>query len=170
MVDSITKTLEDRLAKSRAKKTSLIARVIVINHLILGVLWFMLCLWIGDLEALKAIEKEIFKFLWAGQLLFARHHVDFLTITLPKDRGGLGLLLLFDQVRALLGKLIVWTLAKRPHALKTILQSHIRALPSSMGPLRFYMGILLLPNSPPPCLTYTHEHMQGLHLGSPSLC
>lgn len=82
MLASITKTLEDRLNKARFRQTSLIGEVIIINHLILGALWFMLCLWIGDPKALKAIEQMILQFLWAGKLFSTRHTVDFLMITL----------------------------------------------------------------------------------------
>lgn len=97
LMTSIAKTLEDRLNKAHSKKTSLIGWVVIINHLSLGTLWFMLCLWIGDPEVLKAIEKVIFQFLWVEQLFFARHRVDFLMVTLPKHQGGLGLLFLSDK-------------------------------------------------------------------------
>lgn len=69
----------------------------------------MLTIWIGDPFQLKLFEG-LLKFLWAGQKDSTRNRVDAETITRSKKNGGLGVLSLSDQVRALVAKLILWAL------------------------------------------------------------
>lgn len=107
---------------------SLMARVMIINHWILVALWFLLTLWVGDPAQLKVIKTTIIKFLWAGQKDSARHRVDAAIVTREKKHGGLGVLSITEQVIALAGKNILWTITAGGHLLKTIIQHRIRAL------------------------------------------
>lgn len=114
MVEQLTKTIDERLAYAKQKKLSLMARVVIINHWILGAIWFILSLWVGDKEQLKAIETCITKFLWADQKETARHRVDADTITHPKSKGGL-------EAISPLAKLLRWPLSSSYGQWRTIL-------------------------------------------------
>lgn len=96
MVEQLSKTLDERLKKVKKKPTSLIGRVVSINHLLPCSLWFILALKIGDPTTLKISEKIIITFLWAGQQDSARHKVNYDTITQSKRHGELSLISLAD--------------------------------------------------------------------------
>lgn len=102
--------------------------MVIINHWIMGALWFILTIWIGDPSHLKIIEGIIIKFLWAGQSDSAKHWVDVATVMLPKDQGGLGVISVTNQVQALAGKVTLEALMDRKHPLETILRHHIQTL------------------------------------------
>lgn len=55
-------------------------------------------------------------FLWAGQ---KRQHarVKLSTVALERDQGGLGLMSIRLQVRALEGKVILWAISGEAHSL-----------------------------------------------------
>lgn len=67
MVEQLTKILDDRLATTKKKKLLFMARVVIINHWILGTIWFILALWVGCSQQLKVVQTTIIKFLWAGE-------------------------------------------------------------------------------------------------------
>lgn len=110
MIDTLFATLKDHLSKMKKHNSFLMAHMLMINHIILVALWFTLTIWIGDPSNLKTLEAIIVTFLWAGQKYIARNWVDFETTTRSKEFGGLGLLSISDQVKALLAKLIIWAL------------------------------------------------------------
>lgn len=121
----------------------------------------MLALWTGDENTIKAIEVKIINFLWAGQLDSARHKVDHLTVIRPKNQDGLGVLSLSDQVKALLGKTMVWTVSEKPHPLHTILKHRICELFMKCWGIPnfswvFYPCKTLPTNASPICLNLYH--------------
>ena len=82
------------------------ARVTLVNSIILGAMWFILTLWAGDDRILAEIERQILSFLWGGSDEKVRHKVNKNTIYLSKDKGGLGIINIRHQITALLGKLV----------------------------------------------------------------
>lgn len=114
-----------RLAKLVGKHLALAARVTVANGLILSSIWYSITLWAGDISIFQKIQRKLEAFVWAG-----RHRVDRNTISQCRSRGGLGLLSVVDQHRAMAGNLMVWVLGPGAHPLRLILQSHIHDLSS----------------------------------------
>lgn len=116
--------VDTRLEKMSTRHLSLSARVTVANGLILSSLWYILTLWSGDLEFFNKIQKKIADFVWAG-----RPRVDRGTITQSKAHGGLGLISIVEQYRALAGGIMVWTLGPDlQHPLRRILREHLMDL------------------------------------------
>lgn len=117
-------TIDSRLGKMRNKHLALATRVTVANGLILSAIWYTLTLWAGEMAFLQKIQKRIESFVWAG-----RPRVDRNTISQTRSRGGLGLISVANQYRAMIGNLIsnlmVWIVGPETHPLRTILQSHM---------------------------------------------
>lgn len=83
MRKKISQKLEEGLRRSKAKFTSLAARIVLINNLILSTLWYYFTLWARDDKELEALEKIIIHFLWAEAMDTMRHRVKLNTITMP---------------------------------------------------------------------------------------
>lgn len=77
----------------------------------------------GDLAFLQKIQKQIDQFVWNG-----KPRVDRQTVTQSKAKGGLGLLSVQEQYRAIVGNLMLWIMGPGSHPLQIILRSHIGAL------------------------------------------
>lgn len=128
MRKKISQKLEEGLRRSKAKFTSLAARIVLINNLILSTLWYYFTLWARDDKELEALEKIIIHFLWAEAMDTMRHRVKLNTITMPNLQGGLGVISLREQVRALISKIILWALAASNRPLLIILRGYIRQM------------------------------------------
>lgn len=128
MVQQLSDILDDRLRIVKGKAFSLAARLQVINHIIVAALWYILNLWTGNAEELRALEKKIVHDLWVGDMETARHRVKLNIVELPKDRGGIGLISLIQQVRALASKLILWAITDEDHPLKKLMQASFREM------------------------------------------
>lgn len=115
--------VDSGIEKVRGKHLALAARITVANGLILSTIWYMITLWAGEMAFLHKIQKKIEAFVWAG-----RPRVDRNTISQGRARGGLGLLSVIEQYRAMSGNLMTWILGPEPHPLRVILTSHIREL------------------------------------------
>lgn len=136
-IEHLSKTFKENLNKAKKKKTFYIAWATIISHLILGTLWFMFIIWIGDPTHLKAFESILIKFLLVGQYNFSRNSVNAYTITLAKIFRGLGLLSWCNKVRALGKKLILWALGKGDHPLKKIYAPRFVNSHTKSGGLKF---------------------------------
>lgn len=123
MEDQIMGKVDDRLARMNGRHLALAARVTVANGLILSSLWYLITLWAGDFSFFGKIQRKLEAFIWAGQ-----PRVDRDTISQGKGQGGLGLLSVMEQYRAMAGNLMIWVLGPGTHPLRLILQSHIQEL------------------------------------------
>lgn len=97
----ITK-LEGRITKLDERHLTLAARIAIANSLLLGCIWFMLTVWAGKSEFLKKIQRMVERFVWKGRL-----RVRGSTTALPKEDGGLNILGIEAQFRALTGKFMI---------------------------------------------------------------
>lgn len=122
MTSHLMATLEARLLKAKLKHYSLNTRVTIANQLIISANYFMLQLWIGDVEQLVAMDKEVAKFVWIGSDKNYRPRVDYDTITRSKVKGGLGLISFKDENLAHVGKKILWAGTKGKEALQCIIR------------------------------------------------
>lgn len=107
----------------KGKHLALAARVTVANGLIVSAIWYTVTLWAGDLSFLLKLQRKIEAYVWAG-----RSRVDRNTLSQGKAKGGLGLLSIMEQYRAMSGNLMLWTLGPDDHPLRVILRSHIHDL------------------------------------------
>ncbi|CAM6127491.1 unnamed protein product [Calypogeia fissa] len=112
METQIKSMLNDRLARARLNPHSLIARVSVINQLILGGLWYSLALWTGSSSLLKKVQRGIMNFLWAGQAATTKRKVNYTTVE--------------HQVDALACKHFLWALFAGRHPLQLLLRERIK--------------------------------------------
>lgn len=108
--------LTTSIQKYKGRHLSLAARIVVANSLILSTLWYLLTLWAGDLACLTTIQKQIDHFVWNS-----KPRMDRQTVTQGKSKGGLGLLLVQEQYRAIVGNLMLWIMGPGGHPLQTIL-------------------------------------------------
>lgn len=115
MVDQISSTITKEqlfikidkcLEKASRHQLSLTGRIIVANHIIQATLWYLLAIWVGDDEDIRQVEQTIKHYIWT-QNKSTRHKVNFDTITLPKKEGGLGLISIAHQTKALAAKILV---------------------------------------------------------------
>lgn len=119
--------LQDKIAakleKVKKRHLTLAGRVLVANSLILSSLWYFVAIWAGNFGFFNQMQRMIESFFWAGRNRVARN-----TITQPVGKEGLGLLLIAEQYRAMVGNLLIWILGSEFHPLRCILGSHIRDL------------------------------------------
>lgn len=123
MEHQIQTKMSSSIAKLQLPHLSLAGRIIAANSLILGSIWYILTLWAGDLGFLTKLQKCIEAFVWAGKARVNRN-----TSTQCKANGGLGLMLISEQYKALAGNLVVWALGPGEHPLRLILSAHLREL------------------------------------------
>lgn len=123
MENQVLATIDSCLAKLRGKHLALAARITVANGLILSSIWYIMVLWAGDFSFFQIIQRKLEAFVWGG-----RHRVDRNTLSQSRSRGGLGLISVADQYRAMAGNLMVWVLGPGEHPLRLILRSHIQDL------------------------------------------
>lgn len=123
---------QDRgIARCRAKSSSLMARVMVASHIITSSLWYMLTVWPGKPSFLESLQKKVIRFIWAGSNATTRHRVKAKIITCPKRLGGLGLISIPLQTRALAGLIILWAIQDGVQPFCQLLQFWICALSTS---------------------------------------
>lgn len=143
MTTQLRVKLERGLQQLRINPRSLIGRATAINNLILSSLWFAIALWVGSDEDLWAFEKEITRFLWFGQGRGKWYCVAKFIIYLLKQEGGLGVLSIQQQRRALVGKFILWAMRPRLHPLQCILWASIQWLSLKKWGLEGYSWVFL---------------------------
>lgn len=123
MESQVMGKIDARIDSLRGKHLALAARVTVANGLVLSSIWYILTLWAGDMGFFQKIQRKLEAFIWAG-----RPRVDRNTISQSRARGGLGVLSVADQYRAMTGNIMMWILDQGEHPLRLILQSHIQDL------------------------------------------
>lgn len=149
MAEQIRVKLERGLLRLRSNPTSLIGRATAINNLLLNSLWFAIVLWVGSDAELRSYEEEITCFLWSGQGRRKRHRVSEYILFLLRQMGGLGVLSLQHQRRALAGKLVLWAMKPGVHPLQMILRTYINQLSFKRWGLHDYSWALIPCNTLP---------------------
>ena len=85
-----------------------VGRIVVANQVLLASTWYALSCWIFSESCILKIRRLIHNYLWSDKTEGnARSKVKWDVITLPRSRGGLGIIDPVDQSRALLSKLLV---------------------------------------------------------------
>lgn len=123
MEERVTNKVSSCINKHRGRHLSLAARIVVANSLILTTLWYLLTLWARKLSFFAKIQCQLDTFVWAGRARVNRN-----TGTQRKCMGGLGLLSVEEQYRAIAGNFMIWLLGTGDHLLRDILCTHIRDL------------------------------------------
>lgn len=128
MTEFVTSRLEQEIIRWRKHTTTLMGRIAIVNHLILSQLWYTLTVWTGKMSTLENLQRMIVKFIWRGQNPAGRARVNINTLTKPRNMGGLGLISIPHQVRALAGGFFTWAIKAGDHPLRRLLQHRIREL------------------------------------------
>ena len=107
-----------------SKRLTWAGRIVIVNHVLLSTMWHATSCWIFVRSTVGQIQRLIRNFLWSGgEGAFARAKVAWSTLTLPKSKGGLGLIDPENQSKAMLAKLLVRGLLPGNETWKMILQS-----------------------------------------------
>ncbi|KAL3702291.1 hypothetical protein R1sor_020313 [Riccia sorocarpa] len=102
-----------------ARSTTIHGRIVIANHLIYGILWFLLPLWAGGKSKIRHIERLVLIYVWGGnEDSKRRHRVAENILHQKKTHGGLGLMSLHAQMQAFAVKTIRWALTPGTHPLK----------------------------------------------------
>lgn len=100
--------VEGAIEKLKKRQLTLSGRVLAANSLILSTIWYLVTLWAGDLAFLSRLQRLIEKYVWNG-----RSRVNRNSCTQSKSQGGLGLILIIEQmniIRAIASNIVIWTL------------------------------------------------------------
>lgn len=95
-------TIDSRIKKLSKRQLSLAGRVTAANALIMGSIWYIITLWAGDLAFLSKRQRKVEHFVWAGKSRVNRN-----ASTQSKSQGGLGLILIIEQYRAIAGNIMI---------------------------------------------------------------
>lgn len=123
-VQHIRVLLDKKLVLLRLRPHSFMARVLVVNQVLMGSLWYLLTVWCGSVRELHDIRMVLINFLWAGQEISARHSIKFQTLAISKMEGGVGLISFEPQVAALSARLIRFVMADGKHPLQLLLLAY----------------------------------------------
>lgn len=92
MEQQIQLKISTSIGKLQHRQLSLAGRVVAVNSLILGSIWYLLTLWVGDLAFVAKLHRTLDSFVWAGRAIVNRN-----TTTQSRANGGLGLMLIIEQ-------------------------------------------------------------------------
>jgi hypothetical protein len=115
-------TLQEQLDIAKLAPSNLPERITVVNQLFLGSMWYVLTLWPGAEKELKELEKMVVDYLWGGQKGTASHKVDLVTLTKSCKAGGVGLIMITDQVKCMLPTFLLWAICEGSHPLKLLIK------------------------------------------------
>lgn len=118
-------------------------------------LWYTFSLWVGTAADIAKLESCILRFIWT-QNDSTRYKVDFASIILPTLKGGLGLVSISQQVKALLAKMIIWAISDGHHQLKTIIQGKIMDMSERKYGIRDYSSVFF------PCRSMQSPALQNV--------
>lgn len=127
--------LDQKLQKFRNCHLTLATRIIVVNCLIQSCLGYMLYMWAGDSKFLALLQKGVDLFIWGGHSRVARAVASF-----PKLEGGLGLLCIPDQYKAITESLMLWVARNDTHPLQLFSIIMFGSSPGSVGVRETYLG------------------------------
>ncbi|KAL3682785.1 hypothetical protein R1sor_000807 [Riccia sorocarpa] len=93
------------------RSTTVHGRVVIANHIIYGIRWFVLPIWSANRAKLRKIEGLILRYVWGGnEAKKSRHRVTEKILHQGKIDGGLGLMSLQAQVQAFTAKTMTTTI------------------------------------------------------------
>ena len=119
---------------------SFAGKIVIANHILMATIWHTVACWIIVPKSMKLIKRIIRNFLWGGtKEKQARAKVAWTTLIKGKSEGGMGLIDLMVQTKALLRKMVVrslqpleapWKILWR-HRWKMWLQREVGSWPNS---------------------------------------
>jgi hypothetical protein len=118
--------LEAKVKQLQTLTVSKAGRVIIVNSVLESLLWYFALVWAGTKSGLAKLTSIIRYYLFSGGTKRYRCPLTWDTCTKPKSEGGLGILDIPLQVKALTAKWMVRALHPNPVAWKTFLLHCIR--------------------------------------------
>ena len=101
--DKVKKKIQKDIANWNNLRLSLIGRKLVINQIMLSKMWYLAYVETPPKFILQEIKREIYNFLWN----FKKIRVNMLTTTMPIAVGGLAIIDIETQCKALLCSIVV---------------------------------------------------------------
>ncbi|KAL3689717.1 hypothetical protein R1sor_016026 [Riccia sorocarpa] len=112
-----------------ARSTTIHGRIVIANHIIYGIIWFLLPLWTGDKGRLRTLERLILNYVWGGNSdTTKKHRVAERVLHQRKSEGGLGLMSLQAQSQAFVAKTVRWAYTPGQHPLKDWIRSKFQEI------------------------------------------
>jgi hypothetical protein len=132
MFEASLSKVQDKLAKWANVPLTLQGKIVVANHLVMSSLWYMLTLNCSNDARLKSLQQLTIKFVWGSSGRRSRHRVSSQIICLPKSKGGLGLINIPSQAKALGLRIFHWSIQPGLHPLQLWIKRQLRCLSQSM--------------------------------------
>ncbi|KAL3675310.1 hypothetical protein R1sor_025258 [Riccia sorocarpa] len=122
--NSIFETVKQKIIKNincpLNRSSTIHGRIVIANHIMYGIIWFILPLWAGGKSMLRTLETLILRYVWGGtDYVKKRHRVSEKLLHQRKEDGGLGLMSLQAQIQAFTAKTIRWAYSPGKHPLKS---------------------------------------------------
>ena len=125
-LEQVKDKIRKKLRVWASVKLSLACRVIVVNHIFLATMWHLVACWVLAKTCIKNIKAMVRGFLWSSRdHERASTKVEWSCLIKAKNQGGLGLVYLVHQSKALLGKLLVRSLQPRPELWMMLLRDRV---------------------------------------------
>ncbi|KAL3682578.1 hypothetical protein R1sor_000600 [Riccia sorocarpa] len=105
--EALFQKIQKKVNSLKSRSTSIHGRVLIANHIIYGLVWFLLPLWAAGKDKLRKIEALVLRFIWGGTVTTKTgHRVAERILHQRKSEGGLGLISLQAQAYAFVAKTI----------------------------------------------------------------
>lgn len=136
MFEAMLERLRNRLHLWNSHHLTLRGKIIVANHFISTSLWYFLTLNALHATRLTKLRKLLVAFIWGGREQRVQHRVAANIISLPRLAGGLGLIDISVQAKALSARIFLWSIQAGMHPLCWIrfqlqqISKHTYGLPS----------------------------------------
>lgn len=118
MFTALVANLKQRLQRWNKFQVSLHSKVIIANHLVASVLWYVLTLVAFNFKKLHKLQQLLVAFVWGKTDRRTCHRVLEHIVTLPKHLGGLGLIDVTLQAKALCLRVLLWAFDPGFHPLQ----------------------------------------------------
>ncbi|KAL3690477.1 hypothetical protein R1sor_016786 [Riccia sorocarpa] len=112
-----------------AQSTTVHGRIVIVNHLIYGIVWFLLPLWARGKDKIRNLEMMVLKYVWGGdETTNKRHKVAEEILHQRKSDGGMELMSLQAQTQAFAAKTVPWAYTPGTHPLKSWMLANFDAI------------------------------------------
>ncbi len=109
--DKMFSTLKGKLINWSTCRLLLAGRILVANQVLLASMWYLVATWNPNPRMCSQVRGVVRNFIWSEKADNARAKVKWETLVLPIPQGGLGIIDLKTQSKALLAKLLIRGLA-----------------------------------------------------------
>jgi hypothetical protein len=130
--ETVLNALRKKLTFWATTHLSLAGRVLIANQVFLASIWYVASCWCPQVCTMNKVKALVRNYIWSGEnrKKQCRVKVAWDTMILPKELGGLKLLDLELEIKALLAKLFIRGLIPRSSPWKSLIQHRVNTLSS----------------------------------------